>query len=155
MAYSMITVYGKSHRSISAAAALLRGYHSSFPLSTIERRHLVLLIACRLATSVTLGCYSYSKSPNNEYLLLHAKPGWDALELIWGGDDRIQRQYMKHHIDTMFDIACNGGSIGIEETSSSVIDCSDLAFPDPSIPDPFSSIREKTTTRTNKRKQVG
>lgn len=134
MAYSMLTVYGKRNRSLSAAAAMLRGYNAVCPISDVEKRHLLLLIACRLSTSVTLGAYSYSQNPENEYLLLHATPGWNALELIWGNDP-THRQIIRQQIDALFDIAC----------ATTGIDCSDLAFPDPSIPDPFTSIRTTTS----------
>ena len=51
MAYSMLSVYGKKNRSISAAAAVLRGFNSVNPLSELERRHLILLVSSRLACS--------------------------------------------------------------------------------------------------------
>jgi Ser/Thr protein kinase RdoA (MazF antagonist) len=47
MAYGMLSSYGKCNRSISAAAAVLRGYHSVYPLADMELEHLLLLIACR------------------------------------------------------------------------------------------------------------
>ena len=74
MAYAMLTPYGKQGRSAAAAAAFLRGFHKVFPLTNIEREHLVLLTACRLACSVTLGAYSYQQNPENKYLLLHDGP---------------------------------------------------------------------------------
>ena len=86
MAYALLTVYGKQRRSLSAAAALLRGYNQVCPLTPAERQHLLLLIACRLSCSVTLSAYSHQQNPGNEYLLLHAKPAWEALDLIWGTD---------------------------------------------------------------------
>ena len=95
MAYAMLSTYGKANRGISAAAAMLRGYHSVNPLLDIEKKHLVrkvvystiphaylelppslmfcnaqvLLVACRLACSVTLGAYSYQQNPENKYLV--------------------------------------------------------------------------------------
>jgi len=41
---------------------------------------LPVLVACRLACSHVIGCYSFSKDPSNEYLLLHAGPAAEALE---------------------------------------------------------------------------
>ena len=38
MAYGMLTTYGKANRSISAAAAILRGYNSVYPLTDMERK---------------------------------------------------------------------------------------------------------------------
>lgn len=106
MAYSLLTVYGKQNRSLSAAAALLRGYNSVCPLTEVERKHLLLLMACRLSCSVTLGAYSYQQNPGNEYLLLHSAPAWNALELIWGTDpDR--RAAIRTVVDGLFDRACS------------------------------------------------
>lgn len=137
MAYSMLTVYGKQGRSLSAAAAVLRGYNAVCPLTKEERQHLLLLIACRLSCSVTLGAFSYQQNPGNEYLLLHATPGWKALELIWGTDVE-RRASMRKAIDGMFDRACSKS--GVSE-GGTPIDCSDLAFPDPSINDPLADVR--------------
>ena len=102
-----------------------------------ERKHLVLLIACRLACSATLGAYSYQQAPENEYLLLHATPAWNTLQLIWAGTDDAKRAQTRIAIDRIFDLACSkaGGESG------GVINCSDLAFPDPRFGDPLEDIR--------------
>lgn len=137
MAYSLLTVYGKQNRSLSAAAALLRGYNSVCPPTEVERKHLLLLMACRLSCSVTLGAYSYQRNPGNEYLLLHAAPAWNALELIWGTDpDR--RAAIRTVIDGLFDRACSKST---PANSTTPIDCSDLAFPDPDLEDPLAGVR--------------
>ncbi|KAG7343405.1 alanine-glyoxylate transaminase [Nitzschia inconspicua] len=140
LAYSLITVYGKQNRSLSAAAAMLRGYNSVCPLTEVERKHLLLLMACRLSCSVTLGAYSYKQNPENEYLLLHSGPGWSALDLIWGTDP-TRRASMKTIIDDLFDQACSKSFPVDGETTP--IDCSDLAFPDPSLEDPLAAARGK------------
>jgi inosine triphosphate pyrophosphatase len=106
MAYAMLTPYGKAGRSLSAAAALLRGFNSLYPLTETERQHLVLLIACRLSCSVTLGAYSYQRNPENKYLLLHAEPAWKALELLWGKD----KAKVRGPIDALFELACQENS---------------------------------------------
>lgn len=150
MAYAMLTTYGKcQHASISSMAAMLRGYHSIYPLTSLEREHLILLVVCRLACSVTLGAYSLQQNPENEtYLSLHAKPAWDALELLWGYDVE-RRQQMKHVLNQILDQACSysvtllsskGTALprGMIETPTSY----DLAFPDPTVVDPFVSIRK-------------
>jgi hypothetical protein len=136
MAYAMLTVYGKKNRAISAAAAFLRGFNSVCPLTDAERSHLVLLVVVRLACSATLGAYSHHQNPENEYLLLHAAPAWDTIELIWGTDP-VKRAKMTELLDGIFDQACSA----TVDPDVSVIDCSDLAFPDPSVGDPFSDIR--------------
>jgi Ser/Thr protein kinase RdoA (MazF antagonist) len=136
MAYSMLSVYAKGGRSISAASALLRGYNAVCPLSDEARNYLILLIACRLSCSVTLGAYSYQQNPENEYLLLHARPAWDTLELIWGTDD-IKRAEIGKVINQMFGIACAAGV----DPEAEVINCNDLSFPDPWVGDPMDEVR--------------
>jgi inosine triphosphate pyrophosphatase len=135
MAYAMLSTYGKANRSISAAAALIRGYNAVYPITDMEREHLVLLIACRLACSCTLGAFSYSQNPANKYLLLHSEPAWRALELIWGYDAE-RREDMTTAINHIFHQACL-----YTDATSDVIGCSDLAMPDPAIPDLLQSVR--------------
>ena len=137
MAYAMLNAYGKHNRSLSAASAMLRGYNGIRPLTDQERRDLPLLIACRLSCSATLGAYSYAQNPGNEYLLLHATPAWNALELIWGTDP-IQRNQIQAVIHGFFDRACAKCEV---DEKTGVIDCSDLNFPDPSVSDPLAGIR--------------
>lgn len=138
MAYALITSYGKKNRSISAACALLRGFHYSYPLTPNERKHLRLLTAGRLALSVTFGNYSYKQNPGNEYLLLHAKPAWDALDLIWGQDGKGAGGNAGDAIDNAFRIACDNAQV----TEGEIIpDCIDISFPDPGVSDPLTSAR--------------
>jgi inosine triphosphate pyrophosphatase len=132
MAYSMLTTYGQKGRSVSAAAAMLRGYNSVYPVTNLELQHLHLLVACRLACSCTLGAYSFSQNPENEYLLLHAQPAWDALEFLWGDSDK-HRASTSSALKTVFEQACR---------SDLAEKCSDLAFPDPGFVDPLASMRE-------------
>lgn len=138
MAYALISSYGKKNRSISAACALLRGFHHSYPLTPDERKHLRLLTAGRLALSVTFGNYSYKQNPGNEYLLLHAKPAWDALNLIWGQDGKGGGGKAGHAIDNAFIIACENVRVSKGATNP---DCDDISFPDPNVSDPLASAR--------------
>jgi hypothetical protein len=68
---------------VQAAACLLKGYVAEYPLLPAERPHLLTLACARLATSVTLGAYSYAQDPSNKYLLIHAEPAWAALHTLW------------------------------------------------------------------------
>ena len=54
-----------------------------------EMKALPILVACRLAISTTLGNFSIAKDPNNEYLHLHAQPGWNALSVIQTQRDEL------------------------------------------------------------------
>jgi hypothetical protein len=71
-------------------------------------------------------------------LLLHATPAWNALELIWGTDP-IRRVSILKTIHGLYDLACSSNTSTCEKTG--VIDCSDLNFPDPSVPDPLAASR--------------
>jgi inosine triphosphate pyrophosphatase len=157
MTYAMISTFGKTHHGLAAAAAILRGAHSVYPLTELERKHLRLLIACRLATSCTFGAFSFQQNPENAYLLLHAQPAWDAMELLWGGGCDAAS------IQRLFDVACqiptqtnksHGGEEGEEKASTSV-DCSDICIPDPSVKDLLKEAREAyhspASTDANKR----
>lgn len=120
----MLSSYGKGGRGISAAAAILRGFNSICPLTVEERKYLRLLVASRLSCSVTLGAYSYQQNPQNEYLLLHAQPAWNALDLLWGSDnDNIGKV-----IDDMFNQACDGCATDVADISvpgNEISSCSD------------------------------
>jgi inosine triphosphate pyrophosphatase len=139
MAYGMITTYGKTNRSISAAAAILRGYNSAYPLTDAEQKHLVLLIACRLACSVTLGAFSLKQNPTNEYLLLHSEPAWKALELVWG-NDVIQRTNLTAAINAVFRQACL-----YTDSRKKIVACYDLVMPDPTVSDLLFSVRARSS----------
>lgn len=132
MAYAMMSSYGKPNRSIAAGAAILRGFHSTYPLTDVERKHLRLLVAARLSCSATLGAYSYQQNPENEYLLLHAEPAWKTLELVWGTSENVEA------INRIFDLACDTCTIGEKD---GVIHCTDIGFPDPAIIDTFRNVR--------------
>ena len=45
------------------------------------------LAACRLATSATMGWYSWALDPENEYLKYHATPAWEALKTLRAATD--------------------------------------------------------------------
>ena len=152
MAYSMLSVYAKNGRSISAAAAFLRGYNDVCPITEDEKKLLILLIACRLSCSVTLGAYSYQQNPENKYLLLHAMPAWNALDLIWGTDETKRAEIAKV-LNKMFDLACKPR----EDANADVINCNDLSFPDPVLGDPMGEMRaafKDDPPRPNKRSKV-
>eukprot|EP00947_MAST-08B_sp_MAST-8B-sp1_P001726 g1726.t1 len=83
MAYSMVTKYGQE-APFEAPMAFFRGFAGQYPVDDLERELLWILVACRLAISTTCGALSQQKDPDNEYLKLHAEPGWKALETLRG-----------------------------------------------------------------------
>ena len=137
MAYSLISSYGKGNRSISAACAMLRGFHHQYPLTLDERKHLRLLVACRLALSTIHGNYTYKQNPKNEYILFHSKPAWEALDFIWGVDGQGADGKTAEVVENAFTIACDN-----IPANSIFPECIDISFPDPSIADPLASARD-------------
>eukprot|EP00581_Thalassiosira_minuscula_P028445 CAMPEP_0183753832 /NCGR_PEP_ID=MMETSP0739-20130205/3190_1 /TAXON_ID=385413 /ORGANISM="Thalassiosira miniscula, Strain CCMP1093" /LENGTH=660 /DNA_ID=CAMNT_0025990403 /DNA_START=61 /DNA_END=2043 /DNA_ORIENTATION=- len=138
MAYALLSSYGQGKRSISAACAMLRGFHHQYPLTLDERKHLRLLVACRLALSAIGGNYTYKQNPENEYILLHAKPAWEALYFIWGKDGQGANGNIAEVVDNAFKLACD--NIQVPE-GSTIPDFVDISFPDPPIADPLADAR--------------
>lgn len=141
MAYAMLSVYAKNNLMISGAAAFLRGYHHVYPLTPLEREHLPLLVACRLACSATLGAYSFQLNPENEYLLLHSAPAWRALELLWPLD-AAERLVTTTAIRRVWDRACDADVVVDGDVTTGVIRAHDLVFPDPTVDDLLASARQ-------------
>ena len=93
LAYVMLSPLGKDQgKPILAIMSLLQGFAEKVKLLEAEVSVLRILVAVRLAISVTLGAYSLSKDPSNTYLLLHAEPGWRMLELYWQKLDHLPLQ---------------------------------------------------------------
>jgi Ser/Thr protein kinase RdoA (MazF antagonist) len=92
MAYSML----KPPQGLTkpeTAAALLQGYAEVMEIDADELAVLRTLVACRLATSVTLGAYSIMQDTSgNEYLQLHAAPGRNALCAFWNAPEKDVNQ---------------------------------------------------------------
>ena len=64
---------------IAAAAQVIRGYHSVFPLTEQEIELLFPLIRTRLAMSVSISAYQQKLEPDNEYLIISEKDAWEML----------------------------------------------------------------------------
>ncbi|KAF2351169.1 Aminoglycoside phosphotransferase [Trinorchestia longiramus] len=61
------------------AACAISGYCSKRPLTELEWDVIYECVCARLCTSLTMGAYSISQDPGNEYLLTSAKQGWTVL----------------------------------------------------------------------------
>ena len=87
-AYVLITLQyadgpaGPRLAQLEALAAIVRAYDAQLPLREEEWRVLPTLIASRIAMSLTIGAFSSSKDPDNEYLKLTLRPGWEALKQL-------------------------------------------------------------------------
>lgn len=79
---AILCAYGtmRHEDSLDASLALVKGYHSTFPLEETELVHLYNAIAMRLVIIVTRAAMSKIEEPDNEYLWISEKPAWDVLK---------------------------------------------------------------------------
>src|SRR5579859_2676034 len=64
---------------LCAAAEVVAGYHSAFPLKQEELRILYALIGTRLAVSVVNSAQRAGVKPDDSYVRISERPAWDAL----------------------------------------------------------------------------
>ncbi len=64
---------------LTAAAAVVKGYHQAFPLEEKELAVLFPMIAARLMISVCSSAINKERFPDNKYLLVSEAPAWDLL----------------------------------------------------------------------------
>ena len=67
---------------LPAAAAVVSGYHSAYPLQELELEVLYALIGMRLAVSVVNSAYRKTLKPDDAYVTVTEAPAWDALERL-------------------------------------------------------------------------
>jgi Ser/Thr protein kinase RdoA (MazF antagonist) len=67
---------------IAAAAEVVSGYHEVFPLRESEFEVLFPLACMRLCVSVSISAYQRQLAPDNDYLMISAKPAWALLEKL-------------------------------------------------------------------------
>ena len=65
-----------------AAAAVVAGYHSSYPLTETELALLYPLICMRLCMSVCFSAHQQVLQPDNRYLSISEAPAWALLEKL-------------------------------------------------------------------------
>lgn len=65
---------------LAALGPIVRGFHQIFPLTEKEMEVLFPLIAIRLCISLTVSARNAVEEPENEYLLVSARPAWDLLQ---------------------------------------------------------------------------
>ncbi|NHJ12931.1 MAG: aminotransferase class III-fold pyridoxal phosphate-dependent enzyme [Candidatus Thorarchaeota archaeon] len=81
-------IMGKSDP-LTAAALVISGYHSQFPLTEEELNILFLLICGRLITSVCVSAHQKSLEPENDYLVVSERLAWAALDMLKGVHPRF------------------------------------------------------------------
>ena len=62
------------------AGHFLRGYHAVIPLSEMEIRVLYVLVGVRMVVSVANAAKNRVDRPDNSYIFVSEKPGWEFLE---------------------------------------------------------------------------
>jgi 4-aminobutyrate aminotransferase-like enzyme/Ser/Thr protein kinase RdoA (MazF antagonist) len=67
---------------LPAAAEVVAGYHSAFPLNEAEIAALFPLIAMRLAVSATNSAHRKSLVPDDPYVTISEAPAWEAIERL-------------------------------------------------------------------------
>jgi Ser/Thr protein kinase RdoA (MazF antagonist) len=82
LAYTLTSEYGQSQPYV-ALGAMFSGYVLRRQLSDVELEVLPIIIATRLCISISVGAFSISKEPENEYLTIFAKPARRALQFLW------------------------------------------------------------------------
>lgn len=65
---------------IAAAIPIIKGFHEVFPLQAKEVELLYGLVAARLIISLTSSAINRKLHPQNKYLLITERPGWELLE---------------------------------------------------------------------------
>ena len=81
---------------LMAAAAVVAGYHSEFPLNESEIDVLFAAICTRLALSVSISSYQHTLEPENEYLLISQHPAVKALEVLRSVHPRLATGVLRH-----------------------------------------------------------
>ena len=76
-------VLGKSEP-IAAAASLVEGFHSVFPLQETELAILFPLICMRLAVSIVNSAHRKTLVPDDPYVIISEAPAWEALARLAG-----------------------------------------------------------------------
>ncbi len=66
---------------VSAAIAVVSGFHSACPLQEQELECLYALVGMRFVVSLTHAAINRDREPENEYLLISEAPAWTALNL--------------------------------------------------------------------------
>jgi len=81
---------------LAAAAQVVAGYHSVFPLDEAEIALLFVLICTRLCVSVTNSAYRRTLAPDDPYVTISEQPAWAALERFSAAHPRFAHYTFRH-----------------------------------------------------------
>jgi 4-aminobutyrate aminotransferase-like enzyme/Ser/Thr protein kinase RdoA (MazF antagonist) len=80
---------------IKAVLPLVAGYHDVNPLSEVEIDLLLDLVRTRLAQSVCMSSWQFSRDRGNTYLLISQKDAWALLEKLASINERFARYQLR------------------------------------------------------------
>ena len=81
---------------IAAGKSILRGYLNFRKLEKEEIEKLILHIKMRVFISVTMSAFNQILQPNNEYLKITEKPGWELLEYFESfGEENVTQSFLQ------------------------------------------------------------
>lgn len=72
----------KKYDIIQASSHVMAGYQSVFTLTRKEMEIVLISAQARIALSLVMGAYEHILIPDNDYVLLSQKGGWEALEKL-------------------------------------------------------------------------
>jgi 4-aminobutyrate aminotransferase-like enzyme/Ser/Thr protein kinase RdoA (MazF antagonist) len=84
------------HDPLAAAALVVRGYHTAYPLEERELDVVFPLILTRLAVSVTNSAIRKDLKPEDPYVTISEAPAWRALELLSRVPKDMARAALRH-----------------------------------------------------------
>ncbi|XP_057319902.1 hydroxylysine kinase isoform X1 [Microplitis mediator] len=68
---------------ITAGKYVIKGYTSKNKLSNYEKKILKIAVCARICQSLVLGIHSHLDEPDNNYLIVTQKSGWNILRELW------------------------------------------------------------------------
>lgn len=82
IAYTAIDANKKKWDIIQVTSLFMTGYQSVVPLTESDLNIVLHAALGRLVLTVVMGTYQHSLTPDNDYLLLTPKDGWEVLQKL-------------------------------------------------------------------------
>jgi len=89
----------RKNEPLTAAAHIIRGYHSKTRLTENEVDALFYSIAARLAVTVSFSAKNSRENPENEYITASERPAWELLEKLISVNPERARQIFREACD--------------------------------------------------------
>lgn len=96
-AVAIAYIYLNNQSPFEKIYAFLKGYHSSFPLKTLELKVIIYFMCMRLCTTVTMSAWRKKLFPENKYLRISENPAWSALDKLSKSNlSRLSKDLLKN-----------------------------------------------------------